>query len=195
MSTPSASTTTSSVQTGPLDRRKPAKAYAARPRLDPRHHRRHWRIREGIDDSGVVTLRYNSRLRHIGIGRTRKGARVKILVHGRHIPIVNPDTCELIRALLLDPTRDYQSQMKTPPPNQVRVYSMSRDICPQRLKTSQWLRGQCVPSGHRRHISQDIGDISLKTSATRLSSDRRQLWVVLMLEHVEGSPGSHRPVH
>src|SRR5690554_853068 len=43
-------------------------------------------------------------------------------------------------------------------------------------------------------VPQDIGDISLKTSATRLSSVRRQSWVVLMLEHVEGASCDHCPV-
>ncbi|HRN28486.1 MAG TPA: IS481 family transposase [Terrimesophilobacter sp.] len=100
-----------------LDRRTPAQAYAARSKVGPAGTvGGHWRIREDrIDDSGVVTLRYNSRLHHIGIGRAHKGTRVKILVHDQHIRIINVATGRLLCALILDPTRDYQPQKKNTP--------------------------------------------------------------------------------
>ena len=101
-----------------LDRTTPAKAYTARAKAGPAGTvGGHWRIREDrIDDSGVVTLRYNSRLHHIGIGRQHKGTKIRLLIHDQHIRIINTQTGELLRDLLLDTTRDYQPQTKTPPP-------------------------------------------------------------------------------
>lgn len=95
-----------------LNRRTPAQAYAALGKAGPAGTvDGHWRIREDrIDQSGVITLRYDSRLHHIGIGRTHKGTRVKILIHDRHIRILSTETGQLLRELILDPTRDYQPQ-------------------------------------------------------------------------------------
>lgn len=100
-----------------LNHSTPAQAYTARSKVGPAGTvGGHWRIREDrIDDSGVVTLRYDSRLHHIGIGRAHKGTRVKILIHDRHIRIIATETGQLLRDLILDPTRDYQPQTKNTP--------------------------------------------------------------------------------
>jgi transposase InsO family protein len=94
-----------------LQRRTPAETYSARAKAGPAGTvDGHWRIRDDrIDDSGVVTIRYHSKLHHIGIGRAHKGTRVKILIHDRHIRIVS-NIGELLRELILDPSRDYQPQ-------------------------------------------------------------------------------------
>jgi transposase InsO family protein len=94
-----------------LHRRTPAETYAARSKATPAGTDGHWRIREDrIDDSGVVTLRYNSRLHHIGIGRAHKGEHIRLLIHDREIRIINPGTGELLRELTLNPEIDYQPQ-------------------------------------------------------------------------------------
>ena len=94
-----------------LGRRTPAEAYAARSKATPAGTDGHWRIREDhIDDSGVITLRFNSRMHHIGIGRAHKHERVKVLIHNLGIRVINPATGELLRELTLDPERDYQPQ-------------------------------------------------------------------------------------
>jgi transposase InsO family protein len=98
-----------------LDRRTPIQAYLARPKavatgapLDPGHYRvRH----DKIDPSGVITLRHNSRLHHIGIGRRHAGTDVLVLVHDLHIRVLDSDG-ELLRELTLDPTKDYQPQTR-----------------------------------------------------------------------------------
>jgi hypothetical protein len=57
-----------------LNRTTPATAYAARPKATPTGARTdsHDRTRrDTIDESGVVTLRHNGRLHHIGTGRTQ----------------------------------------------------------------------------------------------------------------------------
>lgn len=100
-----------------LGRRTPAQAYAARPKATPRMptiDTSHWRTRQDtIHKSGTVTLRHNSRLHHIGVGRAHAGTRVLILAHDRDLKIINRDTGELLRELVLDPTKDYQSRART----------------------------------------------------------------------------------
>jgi hypothetical protein len=69
----------------------------------------HYRVRhDKIDDSGVITVRYDSQLRHIGLGRAHRGKRVIALIADRYIRIIDADTGELLRELTLDPSRDYQ---------------------------------------------------------------------------------------
>jgi transposase InsO family protein len=98
-----------------LNRRTPATAYTARPKAVPTGtplHAGHWRIRhDRIDTSGVFTLRHNSRLHHIGVGRPHAGTDVLVLVHDLDIRVLTTDGA-LIRDLHLDPTKDYQPQPK-----------------------------------------------------------------------------------
>jgi len=76
------------------------------PATDPVTHER---VRhDRVDKAGSVTLRHNSRLHHIGIGRTHAGTCVILLVQDLQIRIVNAATGELLRELILDPSRDYQ---------------------------------------------------------------------------------------
>ena len=90
----------------------PASIYNTYPKASPtssREHDTHDRIRrDTIDKAGVVTLRTNGRLHHIGVGRHHAHQRVLLLVQDLDIRIVDPNTGELLRHLTLDPTRDYQ---------------------------------------------------------------------------------------
>jgi hypothetical protein len=105
------------------------------PRLDLHHHPKasptsgrehdtHDRVRsDTIDKAGVVTLRVNGRLHHIGVGRHHAHQRVILLVQDQDIRIVDTTTGELLRHLTLDPTRDYQptGQPKGPKPKTKRT--------------------------------------------------------------------------
>jgi transposase InsO family protein len=92
----------------------PATRYRALPKAVPAGSRAadtHTRVRhDRIDDSGVITLRHNGRLHHIGIGRTHARTHVTVLVADLEIRIINAVTGELLRELTLDPSRDYQPQ-------------------------------------------------------------------------------------
>ena len=106
-----------------LDRRTPAQAYATRPKAVPTGIKipAHYRVRnDTIDSGGTVTLRHNSRLHHIGLGAQRRGTRVTLLIDDLHIRIINRDTGELIRELILDPNRDYQPRGLPPGPPKKR---------------------------------------------------------------------------
>jgi len=94
-----------------LDRVTPAVAYQRLPKAQPGEITRDARQRvrrDRVDTSGVVTLRYNGRLHHIGIGRTHARTPILLLVDDRDIRVINATTGELLRALTLDPTRNYQ---------------------------------------------------------------------------------------
>jgi hypothetical protein len=68
----------------------------------------YFRVRQDrVDKTGRVTLRYDSRLYHIGLGRAHKGRAVKLLVADRDVRVIDLEG-QLIRELTLDPSRDYQ---------------------------------------------------------------------------------------
>jgi len=94
-----------------LRRRTPAVAFAARARAYPSGPRidcAGYRVRhDKIHTNGAVTIRYNGRLHHIGIGTAYRGWRIVMLIAGRDIRILSLDGTQL-RRLTLDPTRDYQ---------------------------------------------------------------------------------------
>ena len=96
-----------------LGRRTPQSAFDARPKATPSAkplELSHYRVRrDKVYPSGVITLRHNSRLHHIGLGRRYGGTRVLVLVHELRVRVLTEEG-ELIRELTLDPTRDYQPQ-------------------------------------------------------------------------------------
>ena len=101
-------------------RATPATAYTARPKATPSGDRTgdtHDRVRtDKIDKAGVVTLRHNGRLHHVGVGRTYAGTYVRLLVQDLHVTVINAATGELLRELVLDPSRDYQPTGRPPGP-------------------------------------------------------------------------------
>ncbi|MFH5822828.1 hypothetical protein [Georgenia sp. AZ-5] len=65
-------------------------------------------LRERRCRQGKVTLRYNGRLHHIGVGRAHARTPVVMVIQDLHITIADATTGEILRELTLDPTRDYQ---------------------------------------------------------------------------------------
>jgi transposase InsO family protein len=95
-----------------LGRRTPAEAFTARLKAHPvaTIPATHFRVRhDKIDKHGSLTIRYDSKLHHIGMGARHRGQEVVMLIADRDIRIVTPDG-ETLRHLTLDPTRDYQPQ-------------------------------------------------------------------------------------
>jgi transposase InsO family protein len=93
-----------------LDGHTPLQAYSSRLKARPAgtSPTTHFRVRKDkVDKSGTVTLRYDSRLHHIGLGRANKGRTVRLLVADRNVRVIDLNG-ELIRELTLDPSRDYQ---------------------------------------------------------------------------------------
>jgi transposase InsO family protein len=95
-----------------LGRRTPQEAFGARPKATPSGAGlvlpAHFRVRKDrVDKVGRVTLRYNSRLHHVGLGRRHAGVRVLVLVADLDVRVLTEDG-ELLRRFRLDPSRDYQ---------------------------------------------------------------------------------------
>ena len=102
-----------------LGRRTPAQAYADRPKAVPTGPviPAHYRVRtDRIDAGGSVTVRHNSRLHHIGLGARLAGTPISLLIDDLHIRVIHRHTGQLIRELILDPTRDYQPRGLPPGP-------------------------------------------------------------------------------
>lgn len=93
-------------------RSTPAARYNTMPKAMPGDSRdpdTHDRIRhDKVNKTGSVTLRHNSRLHHIGVGRTHTGTCVILLIQDLHIRVINAITGELLRDLILNPHTDYQ---------------------------------------------------------------------------------------
>jgi transposase InsO family protein len=95
-----------------LGRKTPQEVWAAKVKAEPGAAVPpvHLRVRhDTVDRDGRVTLRYDSRLHHIGLGRRHRGTPIVLFVADREVRIVTEDG-ELLRQLVLDPTRDYQRQ-------------------------------------------------------------------------------------
>ena len=125
-----------------LQRRTPIEAFNDRPKAFPSGYQiPHYRVRhDKIDAGGVITLRYNSRLHHIGLSKHLRGTKVIVLIDDLDIRVLNRNTGTLIRKLVLDPTRTTSpaaSNAETPPKTGSR--------CQQCLGTS----ANDVPRHHR----------------------------------------------
>jgi hypothetical protein len=93
-----------------LSRRTPLQAYNARLKARPASTptATYFRVRQDkVDNTGKVSLRYDSRLYKIGLGRAHKGRTVKLLIADQQIRVIDANG-QLIRELTLDPSRPYQ---------------------------------------------------------------------------------------
>jgi hypothetical protein len=92
-------------------RMTPGSAFESRDKARPIKREgftRELRVRHDVIDAhGAVTIRYKSKLHHIGLGRALKGTRIILLVAGRQIRIITTEG-RLLRNFELDPGRDYQ---------------------------------------------------------------------------------------
>lgn len=99
-----------------LGRRTPAEAFAARTKATPRRAgiavpAQHRVRRDRVDAGGKVTLRYRSKLLHLGVGRRYSGTRVMLLIADRDVRVINDDG-ELLAEFSIDPTKTYQTQKR-----------------------------------------------------------------------------------
>lgn len=96
-----------------VGRRTPRQAWEARTKAVPtglKVPEGHHRVRcDKVDKTGKVTLRYRSKLFHIGVGRAHAGTPVLLLVNDLDVRVVTKDG-ELLRNLTIDPTKGYQAR-------------------------------------------------------------------------------------
>lgn len=97
------------------DRLTPQQAYDARDKAGPGSPvtKTNFRVRtDRVDVGGNISLRHDSKLFHIGIGRAHKGTQVRLYIADLDIRVVTLDG-KLLRQLTLDPTRIYQARRNT----------------------------------------------------------------------------------
>jgi hypothetical protein len=95
-----------------IGRRTPGQACTARIKATPAGPQLtlppHCRVgHDAIDSRGSVTLRYRSKLYHIGVGRKHAGTKVIFFVADLNVRILAHDGT-ILRRLTLDPARNYQ---------------------------------------------------------------------------------------
>jgi len=93
-----------------LGGRTPLQAYSSRVKARPAGAAKssYFRVREDrVDETGKVSLRYDSKLYKIGLGRAHKGRVIKLLIADLNVRVIDANG-ELIRELTLDPSRVYQ---------------------------------------------------------------------------------------
>ena len=98
-------------------RATPATAYNTRPKATPTKHHidTEFRVRhDRVDQGGNVSLRVNGRMHHIGIGRTRAGTRIILLIADLEIRIIHAATGEILRELTINPEHRYHSTGRPP---------------------------------------------------------------------------------
>jgi transposase InsO family protein len=99
-------------------RTTPAQAYTALPKATApcAPGTEHFRIRrDTVDDCGKLTLRYASRLHHLGIGRAHAGTKVLLLVTATTVTVISTTEHQLIATHAIDPNRNYwRNQQKSP---------------------------------------------------------------------------------
>jgi transposase InsO family protein len=93
-----------------LGRTTPRIAYTRLPKTGPATtpETEHRIRRDKVDQSGKVTLRHNTHLYKIGIGRAHARTPIIMLIAGLEIRVVAAQTGELLRHLTLDIDRTYQ---------------------------------------------------------------------------------------
>jgi hypothetical protein len=67
--------------------------------------------RDRVDKTGAFTLRYRSKLHHVGVGREHRGRRILVLVADLDIRVIAEDGV-MLRHLELDPSVDYQGRAR-----------------------------------------------------------------------------------
>jgi hypothetical protein len=77
-----------------LARKTPIQAYHDRPKAFPSGYQipPHYRVRhDTIDAAGVITIRHDSRLHHIGLSKRRRGTKVTVLIDDLDIRVLQHD--------------------------------------------------------------------------------------------------------
>ena len=129
-----------------IGRATPIQACNARPKATPTGYLipAHCRVRtDVIDAAGVITIRYNSHLHHIGLGKRRRGTKVTVLIDDRDIRVLDRDT---------GPTHP-----QTDPRPHPRLPTPRREM--RKLTRKQALNANDV-SGHLSTMSRDITQVA-----------------------------------
>ena len=92
-----------------LDRATPASAYRATPKALARSPLlRQYRVRfDTVDQFGKVTLRHGGIVHHLGVGNTRRGVKILLLIDEESVTVTDLDTGEVLSEHDIDDARNY----------------------------------------------------------------------------------------
>ena len=92
-----------------LDRATPASAYRATPKaLAGSPLLRQYRVRfDTVDQFGKVTLRHGGMVHHLGVGNTRRGVKILLLIDEESVTVTDLDTGEVLSEHDIDDARNY----------------------------------------------------------------------------------------
>ena len=127
-----------------------------------------------IDAGGSVTVRHNSRLHHIGLGARLAGTLISLLIDDLHIRVIHRHTGQLIRELILDPTRDYQPRGLPPrPPKRERATPPGGIPIPAqsaaRSRSQGWPKAD--PKGPGLDLGEDGATITSRDAETPINAN------------------------
>ncbi|WBL19179.1 IS481 family transposase [Citricoccus sp. NR2] len=97
-----------------IKRKTPASVYSALPKATPvRQPQEDYRIRnDTVDKFGKLTIRYDGKLRHLGMGATYSGIPVRMMVDDREITVIHRKTGEILRYFEINVSKNYQKPTK-----------------------------------------------------------------------------------
>ena len=92
-----------------LDRATPASAYRATPKaLAGSPLLRQYRVRfDTVDQFGKVTLRHGGVVHHLGVGNTRRGVKILLLIDEESVTVTDLDTGEVLSEHDIDDAHNY----------------------------------------------------------------------------------------
>lgn len=93
-------------------RKPPIHAYQARPKATPQPlPQNEYRVRtDKVDKFGKLTIRYDGKLRHLGMGVAYRGHKIRMLIDNADITVIDTKTGEILKQFEIDPNKNYQKQ-------------------------------------------------------------------------------------
>lgn len=100
-------------------RKPPAQTYNASSKAVPQKQpQEEYRIRNDfVDAGGKLSLRYDGKLRHLGVGARYARIPVRMIIEDQDVIVINKKTGEILRYFKIDPTKGYQKAKPHPTSN------------------------------------------------------------------------------
>lgn len=94
-------------------RKPPQLAYQALPKATPKPlPENNYRIRtDTVDSFGKLTLRYDGKLRHLGMGIIHARKNIRMIIDDQDVTVIDRKTGEILQNFKIDPTKDYQKSI------------------------------------------------------------------------------------
>ena len=94
-------------------RKPPHNTYQALPKATPKPlPQNNYRIRtDTVDGFGKLTLRYDGKLRHLGMGIIHARKNIRMIIDDQDVTVIDRKTGEILQNFKIDPTKNYQKSI------------------------------------------------------------------------------------